>query len=404
MPTQNYLIDGSDRMIFRAEDTVPMFWVGLLDPQTVRDVRAEWEAYDRRDAELAARGMSADDRFDRLEIEWEARLDFVISRQQFERSAPRLLDFVRQNLPRHRALAQDFVDYLDTRYTGGNEVLRVFLGEASAFFPDTATFFDTLEAWSECIAREGAADFVDDVIEQANHHLPDSATGFNQEEDPSDFAGFSETFRRAYGGARAPRPMLSFPTGLVGLPAQKTGWRRWVWPVVAIAVLIGVVTAVIGVNNAIRQDRREVSIAQLDRDLIPNISATVGETRVDLFTYMVDNEISSVASPTELRVVRETSMNQKRILEVVIRGVDTPEVAERFSWVDLGLEMTAEQPENMHEFTREIRFTLGDRGLAYRFEQDGVIGDILFFSEKPMTATDRFEFNGIIQSLKVGTS
>ena len=184
MGNRSYLFLGKgEQNLFEANNSLPFFWISLLDKSILDHHRPAWEKYDQ----LEAAGNEA--AIDELLGNTPSPLDFAISHAAFDRNSARTTMFLEKHFPPLLPLYNDFVGYVAGQFQEGDHVILSAL-EIAGFHTSGTAFLQTLYAETDAIAQDKPTAihylFNDDLIA--------SGIGFSLSDD---FPGNSAAYREA---------------------------------------------------------------------------------------------------------------------------------------------------------------------------------------------------------------
>ena len=132
---------------FEANNSLPFFWLGLLDKNILNNHREAWEKYDELMGIEDQTKMS-----DFLAIS-PCPLDFKISKIEFETNAARTLKFLQKNYPESSGLFDDFRKYTLSKF-GENDSIFLDALEISNFHTTVDDFLDAIYAEIKAIDED----------------------------------------------------------------------------------------------------------------------------------------------------------------------------------------------------------------------------------------------------------
>ncbi|PUZ29366.1 hypothetical protein DCC81_07895 [Chitinophaga parva] len=169
--------------LFEANNSLPFFWISLLDKSILDNHKPAWEKYDQLEA------TENETAIDELLGNIPSPLDFAICRAAFDRNTARTTMFLEKHFPHLLPLYNDFVHYVASKFQEGDHVILSAL-EIAGFHASSVAFLQTLYAETGAIAHDTPTAvhylFDDDLIA--------SGIGFSSSDD---FAGNSPAYREA---------------------------------------------------------------------------------------------------------------------------------------------------------------------------------------------------------------
>lgn len=169
MGNRSYLyVDKGEHNLFEANNSLPFFWIGLLDKSILDKHKPAWEQYD----ELLETGNEA--AIDELLSDVPSPLDFAISHEAFERNSTRTGQFLQRHYSHLLPLYDDFVRYVTAQFQADDHIILSTL-EMANFYSRNKDFLETLYKEIDAIEQDKPSEirylFNDDLIA--------SGTGFS---------------------------------------------------------------------------------------------------------------------------------------------------------------------------------------------------------------------------------
>lgn len=388
MGNRSYLLDKEAHILFEANNSLPLFWLGLLNRDMLRRFRVSWDEYERQHEVLNDETKSTEER-PSFWNEVGDKLDFVITQEKFLANSQKLVIFSRQHLGEIDGLTTDFIQFLSKQLPAETDYLRISALEFAGFYDSSAAFFDYLTAQVEMITENPKS--VPNLAGVLADPLGEG-TGFVSGEG-SDFSVFSANYR-SYGESEMP-----------SLAATNKHAKSFFIIVSVLLVLIALwLFLMFRRSLSITEPRSELN-SSLTNENEPNTQFEAGEQRVEIelplvFNIMSQGDISDANGNSWL--VMESDELPGLLLELSVKNKATSQSPQSVSFSELDLVVTEKEKVDYHGFSRERLLTLSqEKGFVYEFETEALKGEILFVSDEGLGDEEQLLFEQMIDSLVI---
>lgn len=397
MGNRSYLLNKENKALFEANNSLPLFWIGLLNQDLLDYYQPIWLEFEEL---LQTVDIESEEITDFWQ-EWSDQLDFVITQRAFRENSAQLAAFSRRNLGEIDQLTQDFIAFLSQQLPTESDYLRISLLEFSDFYETIEAFFAFLRKQLSLLRAEEqpASKWLDLVIDQP----VSEGCGFSAFEAGPKFSDFSECYRRY-------DPPYVVPT-TSEMPKKHKGIRWLGFGLFLVAMLC---LWVVFMKNASPKHSTAISISETSHSSVAfsseneqeaNSEFGVGKQRVlidlpKVFNVLSEGDITDSNGNTWF--VMESDERPMLTLEMSIKNKASQHSPQSYSLTDLGLTVSEKERVSYHDFLLEGLLRLTDNhGVVYQFETDEVKGEILFFSEEALTSEEQELFVAMIKSLEV---
>lgn len=134
--------------LFEANNSLPFFWIAVLDKKVLNDTIQQWQAYEE---------------YTEHHTEEEAELylekhsnNLSVDQNSFSRNAKRSRHFIQKNFPETLALFDDFIKFIHSKFEKEGS-LEINISQFSAFYPSLDAFYQDLISEMDAIENNEAA-------------------------------------------------------------------------------------------------------------------------------------------------------------------------------------------------------------------------------------------------------
>lgn len=392
MGNRSYLFNKEGHMLFEANNSLPLFWLGLLNSEMLEQYQVVWEEYEREDV---ADEDGTDEAY-HFWMKWTERLEFVVTREDFLKNTAKLAAFSQQSLGQLHGLTTDFLTFLEKQLPTPSDFLRLSLLEFSDFYESVVDFFSFLRKQVEMISHNQPSK---GEIAAVLANPIEEGTGFATYAEGPDFAAFSINYQD-----------WERPVPTTNLIKGKNNQRQlFVILLIVFTILIGLILLLMLTGSQKKFSRvadsstfiTATSASETDK----NTQFEVGNERVELdlpqiFDSLSEGDISDANGNSWLVMTSEDVPNL--LLELSIKNKESSASPQSYSLTDLDLGVVKKEKVDYHGFSQEVLMTLSqEKGFVYEFETEGTMGTILFASDTQLKAEEEVLFEQLIDSLAV---
>lgn len=390
MGNRSYLYNKEAQVLFEANNSLPLFWLGLLNMEMLERYQLVWEAHERALKILSESEEMTEETLHDFWQEWTDKLDFIVTQEEFLENSQQLAAFSQQTLGNIDGLTTDFIAFLGAQLPAKTDYLRLEVLEFADFYESVADFFAFLTDRVRILTQESPSE-VQDVLEDPLGE----GTGFATYVDGPDFTVFSTNYHIYE------KPETTAETGVK--PLQST--KKFGLVVILLLLLIGLTLLRMfkGSQNTYISEVQEASVAQSFAGE-KNTQFDVEKERVELdlpaaFNLILEGDVSDANGNSWLVVGSDDFPGL--LVELSIKNKASAVSPDSYSLVDLGLKVTEKEKVDYHGFQREVLMTLSRKGVVYEFETDEIEGHILFYSEESLKPEEQVMFEQMIDSLGI---
>lgn len=112
---------------FEANNSVPFFWIGLLDIEILKSARKSWEEYDT----IFKNG--SEEEIEKYTDIYPSPTCLIVERDSFEKNTTKTIEFFKEFYPNSLDLFTDFRNYIQSKFTDKDDYLSIDIIELSHF-------------------------------------------------------------------------------------------------------------------------------------------------------------------------------------------------------------------------------------------------------------------------------
>ena len=396
MGNRSYLYDKEGHVLFEVNNSLPLFWLGLLNTKILDRYRAVWQEYEQALKTLnEAEGMTEEDIY-QFWYQWTGRLDFIVTQKEFLGNSQALLRFSQRNLGDLHELTRDFVNFLRQQLPETTDYLRLSVLEFSDFYEAPTAFLAFLEAQVRLISANQETATISRVLENPLGE----GTGYGTYAEGPAFGDFSQKYQ----SYETPVPLSP--------PLEQVKKKKSFFGIILVILL-----ALICLTLLLMFKRSQLNYVNLEgydqassldeKSLTQekNTQIEVDKERVEfdlpvVFNILSEGDISDKNGNSWL--VMESEEYPDLLLQVGIKNKRSSLSPQTYSLNGLGLTVIDKTFVDYHGFFKEMLWTLGqEKGLVYQFETEETQGELSFISEGKITDEEGLLFEQLIDSLAV---
>lgn len=111
MGNRSYLYNKEAQVLFEANNSLPLFWLGLLNVEMLERYQLVWEAHERALKILSESEEMTEETLHDFWQEWTDKLDFIVTQEEFLENSQQLAAFSQQTLGNIAGLTTDFIAF-----------------------------------------------------------------------------------------------------------------------------------------------------------------------------------------------------------------------------------------------------------------------------------------------------